>query len=74
MMSFKSNIGQKNAQISETDFGKPKNWEIFPYFSNFKFLGVIFKRLSRGNNVRGQGQKKVAKDRLFEDRPSRGQG
>ena len=41
MTSSKLKIGQKNAQILESDFGKPQNWESFLYLSNLKFLGVI---------------------------------
>ena len=37
MTSFKLDIGQKNAQISKSDFDKPKNWETFRYRSNVKF-------------------------------------
>ena len=46
-----------------------------------KLFHLIMQRWSRGHNVRGQGQglkkpeaKVKAKDRLFKDRPSRGQG
>ena len=32
---------QKNAQILQTDFGKPQNWETFSCIINFKFSGII---------------------------------
>ena len=42
MTSFQLNIyWPKNAQILESDFGKPQNWEIFRYLCNLEFLEVI---------------------------------
>ena len=41
MTSSKLKIGQKNAQIMESDFMKPQNWKISLYLSNLKFLGVV---------------------------------
>ena len=41
MASCKLNIDQ-NAQISESDFGKPQNWgTTFRYLSDLKILEVI---------------------------------
>ena len=41
MTPFKLNIDPKNAEILESDFGKPYNWETSRDFDNLKFLGVI---------------------------------
>ena len=39
---FSVDYSAKDAQISESDFGKPQNWETFRYLSDFEFSGVIY--------------------------------
>ena len=44
------NMRKKNAQISESDFGKPQNWKTSPYHSNIKFQGLFVNKFKFDSN------------------------